>query len=155
MQPGDVLKHVDGHDVTGRSIRDLRSLVPGPLGSRVTVGFDSQQGPYDIGMRNCSRRILRLRSSFRVLSHAVTVALFSKGSHFRAQMAIQGAQFYSHVVVLAELDRVQSNRGAPTVYGGGGRGGPRAQRAAAPVNNEGKAYVGFSVQMMGDPRGAP
>ena len=96
MKPGDVLKAVQGRPVDGRSIRELRAYVPGPLGSSVSLGFEGPQGPYDV-----------------------------------------------------DLERVQSGRGAPTVYGGG-----RAQRQAPPPpqSTEGKAYVGFSVQQSGDPR---
>ena len=105
MQQGDVLKAVDGQDVTGLTIRELRGFVPGPLGSKAAFAFEGGQG--------------------------------------------QG-------VYEVELDRVQSNRGAPTVYGDS-RGPPaqRQQEPQPPVNNEGKAYVGFSVQVVGDPRYGP
>ena len=105
MQQGDVLKAVDGQDVTGLTIRELRGFVPGPLGSKAAFAFEGGQG--------------------------------------------QG-------VYEVELERVQSNRGAPTVYGDS-RGPPaqRQQEPQPPVNNEGKAYVGFSVQVVGDPRYGP
>ena len=105
VQQGDVLKAVDGQDVTGLTIRELRGFVPGPLGSKAAFAFEGGQG--------------------------------------------QG-------VYEVELERVQSNRGAPTVYGDS-RGPPaqRQQEPQPPVNNEGKAYVGFSVQVVGDPRYGP
>jgi hypothetical protein len=44
-----------------------------------------------------------------------------------------------------DVERVQSNRGANTVYGGGGN--PRAP--PPPKSNEGMAHVGFSVRADG------
>ena len=55
-----------------------------------------------------------------------------------------------------DVERVQSNRGANTVYGGGGNpgygggGNPGKPRAPPPPKStEGMAYVGFSVQADG------
>jgi hypothetical protein len=98
-KPGDVLKSVQGKPVDGKSIRELRALVPGPLGSSVNLGFEGEQGPFDV-----------------------------------------------------DLERVQSGRGQPTVYGGGGKGPAQRQAPPPPASTEGKAYVGFSVQQSGDPR---
>jgi len=103
IKPGDVLVTVDGQSVQGMSIRELRTTVPGPLGTKVNLGFEGADA-YDL-----------------------------------------------------DLERVQSGRGAPTVFAGRGAG-PPAQRQAPPpppATTEGKAYVGFSVQQVGDPRAAP
>ena len=45
-----MLKSVDGRNVQGQSIRELRSCLPGPLGTVVNLGFDGEQGPYDVGV---------------------------------------------------------------------------------------------------------
>ena len=94
-----MLKSVQGKPVDGKTIRELRALVPGPLGSSVNLGFEGEQGPFDV-----------------------------------------------------DLERVQSARGQPTVYGGGGKGPAQRQAPPPPASTEGKAYVGFSVQQSGDPR---
>jgi len=44
VQQGDVLKAVDGQDVTGLTIRELRGFVPGPLGSKAAFAFEGGQG---------------------------------------------------------------------------------------------------------------
>jgi hypothetical protein len=52
----------------------------------------------------------------------------------------------------SQMERVQSGRGEPTVYGGGGKGPAQRQAPPPPASKEGKACVGFSVQQNGDPR---
>ena len=49
MKPGDVLSRVNGKNVAGRTIRELRGTVPGPLGSSVNLGFSGEGGSYDVG----------------------------------------------------------------------------------------------------------
>merc|ERR1719199_2071656 len=39
IKVGDVLVSVNGEDVAGHNLQDLRRVVPGPLDSAVTLGF--------------------------------------------------------------------------------------------------------------------
>jgi len=87
---------------------------------------------------------------FHSISRATLCASWDKG--FCQLLMIRQLTIY----LRPDVERVQSGRGAPTVFGGRGAGTP-AQRQAPPppANTEGKAYVGFSVQQVGDPRATP
>ncbi len=44
IQPGDVLRFIDGADVYGQGIDILRHKIPGPAGTMVKLGFRSFAG---------------------------------------------------------------------------------------------------------------
>jgi carboxyl-terminal processing protease len=66
LQPGDVITHVDGRDITGMNLSESIRLIRGPRGSTVTLTVSREdRAPFDVALQREEIRVQAVRGEIR------------------------------------------------------------------------------------------